>query len=109
MAEHLSHLDVEALLQDAEDMELVEAVAAHLAVLNHRRKRKRAARVGGVRRYHGSVLARPPNKQRNFTRGLRSTLSTTLGWQGTRLCTTRMILSVAFACRDLCLCVCIGL
>lgn len=82
MAEDLSLLDVEALLQDAEDMEIAEAVAAHLTVLHHWRTRKRAARVGGVRRYHGSVLARRPNKQRNFARGLRSILIDYFGVAG---------------------------
>eukprot|EP00170_Pyropia_yezoensis_P003628 contig_15191_g3638 len=75
-------LDVDALLSDAEDLDIAEAVAAHLHVLHHWRSRKDAARHSGVRRYRGSVIARRPIKHRNFGKRLRNFLLTIFGVAG---------------------------
>ncbi|KAK1866663.1 hypothetical protein I4F81_009179 [Pyropia yezoensis] len=75
-------LDVEAVLADSEDMDVAEAVAAHMTVLHHWRVRKRGALVGGIRLFRGRVVARRHNKLRNFGRGLRGILIDYFGVSG---------------------------
>jgi len=77
-----SDMSADAMLEDTEDLHIASAVAAHLQVLRHWRKRARGSRVSRRPRYFVSVPGRRPNKRRTFRFCLRAILRDYFGLNG---------------------------